>query len=185
MDKLFVMGGEGEGSNYLNDTWSSTDGNKWFQEGVKNEDDDGITSWCPRKGHAVAVLNEKLYIMGGVTIQSMIKYCDNDERIPENDGGGCEEAASEATSEVQQSTTTSCSLSPSFLPNSELSQVYLCDCVVLSYKSKLIVIIRDPPHVQSIEPKNLYIFGTLEMKCKVNTTVPALPYLCCRFQRTG
>ncbi len=58
MDKLLVMGGEGKDSTYLNDIWSSKDGNTWIQEREeKDETEDGILSWCPRKGHAVAVLN--------------------------------------------------------------------------------------------------------------------------------
>ncbi len=158
MDKLLVMGGGGKDSTYLNDIWSSIDGNTWTEEEeVKDEKEDGVISWCPRRGHAVAVLNEKLYIMGGVTTRSMTKICDDEC----SEGGGGEEAASE----VQQPTaitthSAASSSSPQLLSSptfccsstSPFNHVYLCDCFVLSYKSELIVII-----VQSIQPKNLYL----------------------------
>ncbi len=142
LGKLLVTGGEGKDC-YLNDIWSSEDGNTWAQEVEEN----GVI-WCPRKGHAAAVLNDKLYIMGGVTTTSSMNsnnnYCN-----------GCPEDGEDASGVVQHrlptqiTTTLSSSSSPPQLPSSPtfagcttsssspLNLVYLRDCFVLSYTSEL------------------------------------------------
>ncbi len=138
MDMLLVIGGEGKDC-FLNDIWSSNDGITWLQEERQRETENGGKIplwWCPRKGHAIAVLNDKLYIIGGVTTSSMIKDCD--EFL-----GDEEEAA--AASQVWSSATTTSSPPSQLLPphndlgcssTSLLNLMYLCDCFVTSSTSE-------------------------------------------------
>ncbi len=60
-NRLWVIGGNGPGTsatNVLNDVWSSTDGINWTQETA-------AAQWTPRQGHAVAVFNNRLWVLGG------------------------------------------------------------------------------------------------------------------------
>jgi hypothetical protein len=63
-ERLWVLGGNGPGSttaasNRQNDVWSSADGITWTIETTPG--------WAARYGHAVAVFNNKLWVIGGRT----------------------------------------------------------------------------------------------------------------------
>ena len=60
-NELWVMGGNGPGAGStarLNDVWSSVDGVTWTQQFATGH-------WSERGGHAVAVFNNELWLMGG------------------------------------------------------------------------------------------------------------------------
>ncbi len=65
-DKLWVMGGydptqRGDKDSYMEDVWSSTDGKTWT---LVTAD----APWKGRRGHAVVVLDGKMFIFGGFVV---------------------------------------------------------------------------------------------------------------------
>jgi hypothetical protein len=63
-NKIWVIGGSPDGSNYLNDVWSSADGKNWEQ--IKPDDANGFPK---RANHEVVVFDdgkgEKMWLIGG------------------------------------------------------------------------------------------------------------------------
>ena len=62
-DELYLIGGN-DGTNQLNDVWKSTDGQSWTRV-LTDTDSPPSTQFSRRFGHAVVVLNNELYIIGG------------------------------------------------------------------------------------------------------------------------
>ena len=68
--RIYVMGGRiGDGEGYLNDVWSSVDGETWVQETAAAE-------WLARKDFQAVSHRGRLYVMGG---KASYKYEDADQ----------------------------------------------------------------------------------------------------------
>ena len=62
-DELYLIGGN-DGTNQLNDVWKSTDGRSWTRV-LTHTPSPPSTQFSRRSAHAVAVLNDELYLIGG------------------------------------------------------------------------------------------------------------------------
>lgn len=58
--KMWLLGGEDEEDNALNEVWSSTDGATWVHEPENAE-------WTGRRNHTSVVFDNKIWIMGGLS----------------------------------------------------------------------------------------------------------------------
>ncbi len=63
-NRIWVLGGDSNG-NFLNDVWSSADGQVWKKHTTSNEDKTS-TIWSRRREHASVVFNSRIWVMGGV-----------------------------------------------------------------------------------------------------------------------
>ena len=78
--KMWVLGGS-DGSTYFNDVWWSNDGENWTNANARgpavNPDADMVTyrsHWSPRGEHTAVVLDDKIWVLGGGSVEADITY---------------------------------------------------------------------------------------------------------------
>ena len=63
---MYVIGGRSSGSySYLNDVWTSTDGKRWTEVTTS-----AVQKFPARAGHSSVVLGNKIYLIGGFTLNT-------------------------------------------------------------------------------------------------------------------
>ena len=78
--KMWVLGGS-DGSTYFNDVWWSNDGENWTNANARgpavDPDADMVTyrsHWSPRGEHAAVVLDDKIWVLGGGSLEADITF---------------------------------------------------------------------------------------------------------------
>ncbi|MBI5449126.1 hypothetical protein HY948_02300 [Candidatus Gottesmanbacteria bacterium] len=72
-NKIYIVGGNA-GPGYHNDVWTY-DGTRWDHPFYNTTEGDPNIRWSPRGGHATAVFNNRLWVLGGDTCSSSTGQC--------------------------------------------------------------------------------------------------------------
>ena len=84
-NQIFILGGYGSNYNYLNDIWSSADGQNWVSITAN-------AGWVQREGHQALSHNGRLYALGGHDgskyLNDVWSSADGQNWVPETDNAG-------------------------------------------------------------------------------------------------
>jgi len=75
-EKIWVIGGDGNSSNRLNDVWSSTDGITWT-EVLANNATPPTTQFDRRHSHGLLVFDNKMWVIGGWATNTSVYYAND------------------------------------------------------------------------------------------------------------